>query len=48
MFCPPPGRFSTTTGWRQAFCNSSAMARVNTSPPPPAASGNTIRTGRAG
>src|SRR5262245_56366721 len=48
MLRPPPGRFSTTKGWPSAFCRLSATARVNTSPPPPGASGMMIRTGRDG
>jgi hypothetical protein len=48
MLSPPPGRFSTTKGWPSDFCNSSASARVKTSPPPPGPSGMMMRTGRAG
>ncbi len=45
---PPPGLFSTITGWPSFPLNFSASRRLMMSVAPPGENGTTIRTGRAG
>jgi hypothetical protein len=45
---PPPGRFSTTTGWPRSAASGSLSVRAALSKPPPGGCGTMMRTGRTG
>src|SRR5262245_54433633 len=48
MTVSPPGRFSTTTGWRQSSLIRCPITRARMSVGPPAGNGTMMRTGRSG
>ncbi len=45
---PPPGLFSTMTGWPSLAPSFSASTRLMMSAAPPGENGTTMRTGRLG